>query len=318
MDLIYTDAKRIDQGVLGAYSLDLSFGAKENNFEMTLGSGEPVLEFGAFAYIEGTEYGGIVDAMHTVTDGENITYKGRTWHGMLNSKIIQPDTGSDYFIVSGDANEVLALLIARLGLGSLFTASEAASGITISNYKFTRYCKAYDGIRAMMAAVNAKLRLVWQDQKIILSAEPIIDYTEDPIDGDTATLEVERHEIKVNHLICLGKGDLAEREVIHLYVDQFGKMGDTQYFTGLDEVCDTYENANSNDLRADGLKRFAELRDNDTAKASVPETDEFVYDIGDIVGATDIKSGVSVATAVTQKIVRIQNGAVSVEYQIGS
>ena len=44
MDLIYTNANRVDQGVLSAYSFDLSFGEKENDFEMTLGADEPVLE----------------------------------------------------------------------------------------------------------------------------------------------------------------------------------------------------------------------------------------------------------------------------------
>ena len=33
MDLIYTNANRVDQGVLLDYELDLAFGADENNFE---------------------------------------------------------------------------------------------------------------------------------------------------------------------------------------------------------------------------------------------------------------------------------------------
>lgn len=320
MDLIYTDARRIDQGILSAYSFDLSFGAKENDFEIILGASEPVLESGAFVYSEGTEYGGTVDAMKASTDGDTITYTGRTWHGMLNSKIIQPDAGADYFIVSGDANAILATLIARLGLSGAFVAASGESGINISRYQFARYIAGYDGIRAMLAANKAKLRVVWRDRAVHLSAEPIADYTDSPIDGDLATLTVEKHEKKTNHLICLGKGDLAAREVIHLYADSFGRIGDVQYYFGLEEIAETYENTNaesSEALRNDGVKRLQELRDNDKADMSLHADIGIVYDIGDIVGASDVRSGVSVAAAVTQKIVKIANGTEQINYKTG-
>ena len=320
MDLIYTNGKRVDQGVLSAYAFDLSFGKDENDFELTLGAEEPVLEFGAFSYIEGTEYGGIVDSRKTSTNGETIIYKGRTWHGIMNNKIVQPDTGKDYLVVSGDANEILAMLIDRLGLVGLFVVDDAASGITISKYQFNRYCKGYDGIKAMLAANGAKLKILWENCAVHLSAEPIVDYTDSPVDGDLATLTVEQHRQSVNHLICLGRGELAAREVIHLYVDQFGRIGNVQYYTGLEEVADTYENSNaesSAELLSEGTKRLQELRDIDKAEISVNENETLFYDIGDIVGAKEIKSGVSVAATVVQKIVRINNGAVSTEYKTG-
>lgn len=317
MDLIFTNAKRVDQGVLSAYALDLSYGADENDFEITLGANEAVLESGAFVYMEDTEYGGMVGGLKASTNGETITYTGRTWHGIMNSKVIQPDSGEDYLVVSGDANEVLSFLIDRLGLSGLFVAAEELSAVSISGYQFNRYCKGYDGIRAMLAASGAKLKIVWKDRVVHLSAEPIVDYTDDPVDGDIATLTVERHDKKANHLICLGKGDLAAREVIHLYVDQFGRIGDVQYFTGLDEIADTYDNSNSDNLRNDGIKKLTELRSNDKAEIALPETEGLFYDIGDIVGATEYKSGVKVAETVTQKIVKIKNGVVSTEYKTG-
>ena len=318
MDLIYTNAERVDQGVISAYSFDLSFGASENDFEISLGKSDAALEYSAFVYIEGTEYGGIVDAMKTHTDEESITYMGRTWHGILNSKVIQPDSGENYFVVSGDANNILSVLIARLGLSGLFVAAETTSGISIAKYQFHRYCKAYDGIRAMLAANGAKLKIEWENRAVMLSAEPIVDYTEAPVDGDVAPLTVERHENKVNHLICLGRGELSEREVLHLYVDQFGRIGDVQYYTGIDENTDVYDNSNSDDLRTDGIKKLSELQDNDKAEMDLTESESPTYDIGDIVGTTDVKSGISVSAAVSQKIVRITNGAISTEYKTGS
>ena len=320
MDLIYTNAKAVDIGVLSAYAFDLSFGASENDFEMVLGSRDTALEFGAYVYMEGTEYGGIVDGMKTSTGGETVTYKGRTWHGILNSKIIQPDSGAAYYTVSGDANSVLSGLVSRLGLSGLFAVSADNAGISIPNYQFHRYCKAYDGIRAMLADCGAKLEIQWKNRSVRLSAVPISDYRESPIDGDIATLTVEQHKQKVNHLICLGKGELAAREVIHLYVDKWGNIGDVQYYTGLDEITETYDYSNaesSDELRKEGIKRLKELMNNDKADISIMETDGLNYDIGDIIGASDIKSGVTVAAAVSQKIVKIQNGAIRTQYKTG-
>lgn len=318
MDLIYTNAKRVDQGVLSAYAFDLSFGTEENDFEMTLGADEATLEAGAVIYIEGTEYGGTVDGLKASTNGETVSYIGRTFHGILNSKVIQPDSGKDYLVVSGDANTVLATLIARLGLASLFAAVSDEAGINIASYQFARYCKAYDGIRAMLAASGAKLKIEWKDRSVFLSAVPVSDYTDSPVDGDIATLNIEWHQKKVNHLICLGKGDLAEREVIHLYADRFGRIVETPYYSGLDDVTDVYENTSSEDLRTDGMQHFAELLDTDKAEISIDENEGLTYDIGDIVGATERKSGVTVAAAVSQKIVKINNGTISIEYKTGS
>lgn len=317
MDLIYTNAKHVDQGVLAAYAFDLSFGASENDFELKLGASEPALDFGAFVYIEGTEYGGVVDAKKTSTDGKTITYIGRTWHGMLNSKVIQPDPDADYLILGGDANDVLATLIDRLDLGDLFAVSAGASGITIKNHKFARYCLGYDGIVDMLSDNGAKLKTVWENRTVYLSAVPVVDYTEAPLDADVATLTVEVHGNKVNHLICLGRGDLAERELIHMYVDKFGQIIDKAYYTGMNEYCAVYENTSVeslDDLHDYGVKRFKELRAVDSADIS-EINNAFAYDISDIVGALNVDSGVTVTAAVTQKIVRINNGAVSIEYK---
>lgn len=317
MDLIYTDANRKDQGILTAYAFDLSFGADENDFEMTLGANEPALSDGSFAYIENTEYGGVIDGIKASTNSNSVTYKGRTWHGLMNSKIIEPDTGEPYLIVSGDANEVLAMLIDRLGLTGLFVAVGKLSGINIPKYQFRRYCKGYDGIRDMLGDNGAKLKIEWVNRAVQLSAAPVADYTNAPADSDTASLNVEKYSKKVNHLICLGQGNLTDREVIHLYVDQFGNIGDEQYYFGLEEIAETYENTNSEDLRQDGISRLKSLRNNDKAEISLNKANAIPYDIGDIVGASEIRTGITVAAIVTQKIIKIKNGVISTEYKTG-
>ena len=78
-----------------------------------------------------------------------------------------------------------------------------------------------------------------------------------------------------------------------------------------------YENTNSEDLRNDGIKKLTELRNNDKADISLKEANTNAYDIGDIVGASEIRTGVSVAATVTQKIIKIKNGVVNTEYKTG-
>lgn len=320
MDLIYTNPQRVDMGVLHAYELDLSYGVddSENDFEIILGKTEPMLSDGSLIYVEGTEYGGIVGGLKSDSDKETRTHIGRTWHGVLNSKIIEPDPGADYLIVSGDAHEVLAMLLERLHLSELFAAAPGASGINIKAYQFDRYISGYDGIRKMLGKNGAKLRIRWEGGRVVLTALPVVDYANSPVDGDEAALVVERYGDKVNHLICLGSGDLAAREVLHLYVDQFGRIGNTQHFTGLAEIVDTYDYGNvdsSEQLRAEGIKHFEEIRNRDSVTVTVYEGSGLEYDVGDIIGGTDTTTGNTASATVAQKIVKINNGAVSIEYK---
>ena len=322
MDLIYTNAERIDQGVLSAYTLDLSFGSdeSENDFELALGNNEPALVDDAVIYFEDTEYGGIIDGLKTNSESETRTYVGRTWHGILNNKVIQPDSGEDYLVVSGDANSILDFLVVRLGLSGLFRAANYSSGINIDRYQFHRYCMGYDGIRAMLADNGAKLMIRWDEGSVILYAQAIVNDADSTLDNDVAHLVVERHGNKVNHLVCLGQGELADREVIHLYVDQFGRIGNVQYYTGLKEIMATYDYntaQSSEELRSNGIKHLKELRENDIVNVSVNDSSEIMYDIGDVIMAQDVVSGNSGSATVTQKIVKIQNGTVNIEYKTG-
>ena len=116
MDLIYMNSSMQDIGVIKAYNFDLAFGSDENNFELKVGVNDHCCEAGYYVYIEGTEYGGIIDAVASDTAAEEVTYTGRTWHGILNSKVLCPDSGQDYLTLNGNANTVLGTLISRMGL----------------------------------------------------------------------------------------------------------------------------------------------------------------------------------------------------------
>jgi hypothetical protein len=223
MDLIYTNAAGEDIGVLHDYEFDLAFGADENNFECTILSKNHCMEAGSFLYIEGTEYGGIVDGMEVDTAQGTVKYKGRTWHGILAGNIIEPEPGYDYYVAKGEANVVLAELIAYLDLTMIFTASTETSGIQIGSYSFHRYTDAYTGIRKMLAEFSAKLKIAYQGNTVILSAVPLVDYSQEmEFEDSQVDFNVAKNFRPVNHLVCLGGGSLRNRFVIHLFTDENG------------------------------------------------------------------------------------------------
>lgn len=320
MDLIYMNAAKEDVGVIQDYILDLAFGADENNFECIVDLKNHCCEAGFFLYFEGSEYGGIIDSIKVDTDSSEVTYSGRTWHGILDSKILEPDAGEDYLIVSGEANSVIGTLLSRMGLTSLFSASASSSGITIQNYKMNRYISGYAGIRKMLKSVGAKLQVTFHQGMAVLSACPLVNYASDEeFDTDQIDFEITKVSNPINHVICLGSGNLSERTVIHLYADSAGNISQTQTITGIGEVTATYDysNAESDDELKDGGKELIRNSWNqDKVQFSFNSNDE-VYDIGDVVGALERITNISVSAEITKKIVTIKNNQTTISYKVG-
>lgn len=321
MDLIYTNANREDVGVLKDYVFDLAFGSDENDFELTVSTENHCCADGCLVYIEGTEYGGIIDGIKVVTMDESLTYFGRTWHGVLASKIIQPDSGKAYLNVSGEANAVIGSLIARLELSDLFTVSTEDSGLFINNYSFDRYTDAYKSILKMLKAVSGKLTFTFETDKVVLSSVPLMDYSKDEqFDNDQVEMEISRTYNTVNHLICLGKGELTARQVVHLYLDGNDNISENRTFHGLEEIVDVYENTNAeslDELKKGGREKLAEYISQKNSVQIDFDSEEKVYDIGDIVGTMEITTKLVAAEQITKKIVTIDKGTVNIEYKVG-
>ena len=315
MDLIYTNSSRADVGVLLDYELDLAFGADENNFECTIQASSHCCEAGSLLYFEGTEYGGVIDSIKSNGSTKEVVYSGRTWHGVMNSKVLAPDSGEDYLIVSGEANALIGTLLTRMGLSDLFEASSENSGLTISSYKMNRYIKGYDGITKMLGSVGARIHLVFRDGKVIVSAIKKRDFSEnEEFDSDQVGFTAKKNFRAVNHLICLGAGNLSERLVVHLYADTKGNISRTQTQFGFDEVIDTYERsdlATEDELFAEGKAQLKSLYDSDEVSIDF-DADSDAYEVGDVIGAYDNITGLWITTTIAKKIVTIKNGKITV------
>ncbi|MCM1545053.1 MAG: siphovirus ReqiPepy6 Gp37-like family protein, partial [Ruminococcus sp.] len=223
MDLIYADSSREDIGILNEYSFDMAYGSDENNFECTIDRNEHCCHEGYFLYVENEEYGGIIDEIKVDTNKEEITYIGRTWHGILESKVICPDEGQDYAVFDGEANTVLRQIVDMLNLSSLFVVSSEISCIEISGYQMDRYITGYSGIMKMLKAFDAKLYIRWSNGMVELSATERYDYSQDEeFDASQVDFIIKKNFNPVNHIICLGQGNLKDRAVIHVFTDENG------------------------------------------------------------------------------------------------
>lgn len=318
MDLIYTDTELQDVGVLQDCELDIDL-ADAKDFELKTAPENAVMTAGCYWYIEGTEYGGRVDRVKVDTSSNELIYGGRSWRGMLASKVVSPPDGKEHLTLTGPWQEVVQTLIDGCGLSELFEAD--AASFDLDDWQVARYVTLLDALAAILSSRKHRISLIWTDGKVRVGAVAIRDLT-DTVQYETddkVHLVVEDNRGGVNHLICLGKGDGTEREVVHLYTTATGAITELQQtFTGLDEIVQTYENTSAETrekLKESGFEHLKGLRSGQTFSVSVEDYD---VQIGDIVGGKESITGIQVAEQVTNIIYRIDSeGQTSIEYKVG-
>ena len=316
VDLICADENGVPFHAVSDCVFDCAWGSGENDFELTLYDGT-VLPDRGLVYVDGTEVGGIVDHMKDeLSDGVSVvTYSGRSWHGMLAGKVLQPDSGQDYLKVSGPVNQVLSNLLARIGLSDVFKV-RADSTKTIPTFQFDRYCTAYDGIRRMLAANDLKLMFQEVDGTIWMYAQPIVDHN-DTVDSDLIDFSITKDYRRTNHMIGLGKGDLKNRLVINYYADASGKVSSACTFKGRDEIAAVYDysSAEKDELDKQTKKQLQDLQG--AGAVDVTVHNGLSLDVGDRVAGCDHVTGLTVTAVVLKKIVKLSGGLLSVSYEVG-
>ena len=305
--------------------IDIAIG-EENNYEIKVRRDKWSSEytFGNAFYIKETEYGGIIGEVDTNTAEDTISLLGMTWRGMLDKKIICPPPGSDYKTVSGELNLVLNDLVAE-HFDDYFVVLQVDTGVSVTNYQFDRYCTLLAGINKMLKSVGYRLQIRYIQQErgqpgyIELSAVPIVDYSEQIELSQDSQLNFTFRNCRngVNHLICLGKGELQDRQVIDLYVQEDGSIGTEPYYTGVQEIAATYEDTSSetDELEEKGREKLQELM-NSTSFSMDVETLNMDVAIGDIIGGRDYLTGLYAKKPIAKKIYKVEDGTTSLEYEI--
>lgn len=323
--LILADQNLKDIAPVMDAEIDIAIG-EENDYEIKIPRDEWRSEytFGNAFYIKDTEYGGVIGEVDTSTAEDTISLLGRTWRGMLDKKIIRPPTGQDYKKVSGELNVVLGELITEQ-FDDYFVVSQDDTGVSVTNYQFDRYCTLLAGINKMLKSVGYRLQIRYMQQErgqpgyVELSSVPIVDYSEQIELSQDSQLNFTFKNVKngVNHLICLGKGELQERQVIDLYVQADGSIGSEPYYTGIREIAATYEDtsSDSDELEEKGREKLQELM-NCTSFSMDVESLDMEVEIGDIIGGRDYVAGMYAAKPIAKKIYKVEDGKTSLEYGI--
>ncbi len=306
--------------------IDIAVGTDENDYEIKIRRDrwDECYAYGNIFYIKNTEFGGIIGRKKANTAEDTISLYGRTWRGMLDKKIIRPPSGQDYRKVSGELNTVLNTIVTEQ-FGDYFVVSQNDTGVSVTNYQFDRYCTLSSGIVKMLKSVGHRLQIKYIQQErgqpgyVELSAVQIVDYSERIELSQDSRLNFVFDETKngVNHLICLGKGELQERQVVDLYVGKSGSIGKTQYYTGIQEVAETYEDTSSesDELEEKGREKLQELMDSTSFSMDV-ESLGIEVEIGDIIGGRDYVTGMYAAKPIAKKIYKVSGGTASLEYEI--
>lgn len=330
MFVVATDPAGRDLGVVRDCALDLAIGDGRDDFELTV----PVdraphgLCAGGRVYVDGTEYGGVVDDVGADTSERyhRALYRGRTWSGVLESKVLAPNPGTSHLAVSGEANAALKSLVDRAGLAELFDVDATDSGFVVDAR--IRYATGCAAMRSMLAAakradgassIGAKLSMRWTGRKVVLSAEPAIDRSRREAEAARTGMRLVKAGRPVNHLVCLGGGELEERTVVHLYADAAGAVGPVQSLFGLDERARLYDYGSAGsdeELVERGTELLRALQDADVCDVSDPPEGD--CGIGDVIGGRDSRLGVYVRAAVASKTVSVSKRGATVTCRAGN
>lgn len=329
MELIYANHDMQELGMLKNPEFDLAFGEDENNFECTVNIKDHVCKEGYYIYAEGTEYGGIVDAIEIDSEDDIVTYTGRSWHGIMASKFIPSG-----FTVSGDGNNVVKTILNKINLSPLFVATEEAAEVNVESYTFARYVDAYTGLCRVLKSVGLRLDVKFFEGVVTLSAVPVFDFSDGKeLESDLIEYQMTKTYRNINHLIMLGGGFISTRQAVHLYLDENGEVSETQTFTGVEEYISVQgerdedaedpeedmteaERAEEREnLIESGREQLLDMQKPDEIEVDF-DSDDDIYYIGDIVGAYDSRTDISVAAAVSKKIITIKRGIANISYEV--
>lgn len=318
MDLILATYDGQELSVMN-YDFDMDLGGT-NDFQINASYASWIddIDIGKRIYIPGTEYGGIIKYIQSATESGNIILKGYTWRGYLDKRILRPPSGSDYYTVSGELNSILRSVINIPN----FVVPSVSTGINVS-YQFNRYVSVLSGLEAMLRTVGFRLDIQYvqtqaggyvsvQAVKAALYGDTV-EYSQDSMINFVSS----DNQMGVNHLICLGTGELKNRLVVDLYADANGNVSQNQTITGINEIVETFDNsgAESETLIETGTKRLKELISKKTFDASIKKVEQELF-IGDIVTGQDYITGNRVTKPIVEKIVKRSNGVMSIDYKI--
>lgn len=315
MELIYERTRDgvLDSGYLTCFNADFDITTNTenvtNDFEITMSLPENPYdlfwkedEINTIVYVEGTEFGGEIKGAEIDIEANTITYTGKTWRGMLSQYVIEPTSGQDYKTVSGN----VATIIESLPMNSIFTVEE--TDYTSGTFQFNRYITTFEGITDLLKNVEDDLRFTLEyDGNVTLKIDTardltnLIEVSQDY--SDKVRLKIIYDHETPHHLICLGQGELKNRQVVHYYAD--GNWNITTTAISNAYPVEVYDYSSSKNITADGLKKYKEIiQSHRQIDVNINDLD---VKLSDIIGAKDYITGQLITAEITGIVWKCEN-----------
>lgn len=308
MDLIHYDNNMIEKHFMAHFFCDFEIQENEmSTFELSQSIeryGE--INSGDYIGIENTEYGGKILYVRINTKENKVYYNGRTWRGLLTSKILCPDAGKNYLTFAQmPITIMISNLIKRCGLDSIFKVGSVPS--QLFSFQFKRYCTLYDGLKDLLNELGCTIQLVFENGMVSINA--VAKNNQNELSSYDAEVDVIDNTAGVNHLICLGQGELAARTVYHLYKQFDGSIDTTQRYFGAEEIVEKYDNSNCEtlaDLIAAGKEKFQEIMQSEQKRDLLYPSGN--YKLGDILTKIDERTSIECSTIINKIVFTIEKG----------
>lgn len=321
MEFIICDADRMEIMPLPE-TAEIDFDIGDTN-DVQITCSKSLLDFGMYVICPGTEYGALLEEASSITSESTEKWLGNAFRHFLQELIIEPPAGEDYRVVSGDAHDILHSLLDG-AFDSMFIIPSEESGIYISSYQFDRYTDALTGIQKMLNQASARIQIeilqggTNEPFSVQLSAVPVQNLSEEIEYSEDAKISITIQESRrgINHLICLGKGELKDRQVLHLYAQLDGSIAEKPYYSGLAERTAVYDYSSAEDLdalKASGIERLRSFMSSKSMTMSVRDVD---MQIGDIIAGRSYEAGLKLQKPIVQKIVKISGGDAKIQYKV--
>jgi hypothetical protein len=189
----------------------------------------------------------------------------------------------------------------------------ANTSYTGGAYQFNRYIPTFEGATNLLTAAQSNLRMAFNFESDGYGGKAILNIIEardrrNEIEvsqdyNDKIQLKIVRDGNTPRHIICLGQGELHEREVIHLYADEDWNVTQTP-IAGAFPV-EAYDASATEDLLGDGTKYFKELIHNhEQIEVNINDLD---IQLSDIIGGKDVLTNETVSAEITTIVWRVEN-----------
>lgn len=322
MEFVICDSEKNELGLLNPRNTTLDFNLGDTN-DVEISCPRGTIDTNQYVVCFGTEYGALMEEREGNTNSVTEFWRGNSFRRFLDEFIIEPPAGQDYRIVSGDAHDIMRTVLANAYNG-MFTVPAIPSGIVFTNYQFERYVSALSGFSKMLAAKGARINIDIkrggsnEPFSVVLSAVPVNNLSEEIQFSEDSRISVtiSDNQRGITKLICLGRGELKDRQVVYLYAWPDGSIQRREYYTGLQRRTAVYDNTYAETLEElieGGIERLKELM---SYKKMTMAVDNIDLQIGDIASGRIYATNTYLSKPVIEKTLTIKDGTVNIDYKV--